>query len=52
MKKAIFLSLAVATAAFSLAIGVSSGLNVGDMTSAFEPKHIAGPDKGTDKCPP
>ena len=51
MKKAIFLGVAVATAAISLAVGVSSGLNVGDMTSAFDPKHIAGPDKGTNTCP-
>lgn len=31
---------------------VESGLNIGETLSAFHPTHIAGPDKGTDTCPP
>ncbi len=31
---------------------VESGLAVGDTVPAFHPKHVAGPHKGTDACPP
>lgn len=30
----------------------NSGLNVGEVVTPFHPKHVAGPDKGTDTCPP
>lgn len=30
----------------------TSGLNVGDMVTPFHPKHVSGPHKGTDACPP
>lgn len=29
-----------------------SGLEVGQMVTPFHPYHVAGPDKGTDTCPP
>lgn len=32
--------------------GVESGLAVGAGTPAFHPQHVAGPDKGTNACPP
>ena len=52
MKKALFIA-GVSVAAFSFAaLSSNSGLNVGEMVTPFHPKHIAGPDKGTDTCPP
>lgn len=53
MKKVLFLSAVAVVAAAAFAMkGVNSGLNVGEMVTPFHPKHIAGPDKGTDTCPP
>jgi protocatechuate 3,4-dioxygenase beta subunit len=52
MKKYLIACGAVMAAASAvLAFGVNSGLEVGDMTSAFTPTHLSGPDKGTDTCP-
>lgn len=53
MKKTLFGFAAVAALAVPvLALApVASGLSVGDMTSAFEPHHVSGPDAGTDTCP-
>lgn len=52
MKKALLIA-AVACGALAFAVkGVNSGLSVGEMVTPFHPKHIAGPDKGTDTCPP
>lgn len=54
MKKALIFTAVASAAALSFALrgGVSSGLNVGEMVTPFHPSHIAGPDKGTDTCPP
>lgn len=53
MKRAFFGAFAVAVLALPvLAMAPESGLKVGEMVSAFHPTHIAGPDKGTDTCPP
>lgn len=54
MKKAFFGSFAlVALAVPVLALApVKSGLEVGEMVSAFHPTHVSGPDAGTDTCPP
>jgi len=53
MKKALLFTGLASVAAFSLAVfNSNSGLNVGEMVTPFHPKHIAGPDKGTDTCPP
>ncbi len=47
-----------AVAAAALAIpalagsGEKSGLEIGEMVSAYHPTHLSGPDKGTDNCPP
>lgn len=54
MKRRLALSLAV-VAAFAVpvfAMMVDSGLKVGEAVTPFHPKHIAGPDKGTETCPP
>lgn len=52
MKRAIFgISAAALLALPVLALAPMSGLQPGEMTSAFEPTHIAGPDKGTETCP-
>ncbi len=52
MKKVLLIA-AIATGALAFAIkNVNSGLAVGEMVTPFHPKHIAGPDKGTDTCPP
>ena len=51
MKKA--LSVALMASSLSAAVmAADSGLKVGEMVSAFHPKHVAGPHKGTDACPP
>ncbi|MFM9873498.1 MAG: hypothetical protein ACKVQS_08555 [Fimbriimonadaceae bacterium] len=53
MKTAIFGTFAIAALALpALASAPESGLNVGEMVSAFHPTHVAGPLKGTDGCPP
>ncbi len=60
MKKALF--LLIASAATILTVlgqtrraaeqsGLQSGPNVGDECPAFDPRHVAGPDKGTRTCP-
>ncbi|MDK3158862.1 hypothetical protein QPK87_20100 [Kamptonema cortianum] len=36
----------------ALAMAPESGLKVGESVTPFHPQHIAGPDKGTDTCPP
>jgi len=36
----------------AVARNVDSGLKVGEKVFAFHPKHVAGPHKGTDACPP
>jgi len=52
MKKARFGTFLVAALALpAFANAPDSGLKVGDLTSAFEPHHVSGPDKGTDTCP-
>lgn len=33
-------------------LGIESGLKPGEMVTPFHPKHISGPDAGTDTCPP
>jgi len=33
------------------AAGLDSGLKVGEHVPAYNPKHVAGPDKGTTACP-
>ena len=43
--------LVLAAVAGWAAIGVNSGLAVGEAVSAFEPTHVTGPDKGTNTCP-
>ncbi|MGV3618187.1 MAG: hypothetical protein ACO1SV_22905 [Fimbriimonas sp.] len=48
-----FLSVALVASALSIsAFAADSGLKVGETVSAFHPKHVAGPHKGTDACPP
>lgn len=52
MKKLGILALG-ATALSAMALTpLNSGLNVGEMVSAFHPTHVTGPHKGTDACPP
>ncbi|MBX3114585.1 MAG: hypothetical protein KF824_04815 [Fimbriimonadaceae bacterium] len=52
MKKALIGIAAIAALALPVfASAPDSGLKVGEMTSAFEPHHVSGPDKGTDTCP-
>lgn len=52
MKRTAFgFAAALALALPVLAFSPTSGLKPGDMTSAFEPIHVAGPDKGTETCP-
>lgn len=41
-----------ALAAVVLAAPLSSGLKPGEFVTPFHPKHLSGPDKGTDTCPP
>jgi hypothetical protein len=41
-----------AITAIAMSPTVDSGLKVGDFVSAFHPKHVTGPHKGTDTCPP
>ncbi len=53
MKNATLLTvLAAALAVPAIASLADSGLNVGDAVTPFHPTHIAGPDKGTNACPP
>lgn len=53
LKKGIFASLGVAALVLpAMAAMVNSGLAVGEMVTPFHPTHVAGPDKGTDTCPP
>lgn len=52
MKNALFGSLLIAALALpAVASAPDSGLKVGEITNAFEPHHVSGPDKGTDTCP-
>lgn len=51
-KKSSLLLSAVALTALPALASNKSGINVGDTVSAFHPKHVAGPLKGTDGCPP
>lgn len=43
--------LALAIPVFALQ-NVTSGLQPGDYVTPFHPKHVAGPDAGTETCPP
>lgn len=52
MKKAFFILGASVAALSFAALNANSGLNVGEAVTPFHPKHITGPDKGTDTCPP
>lgn len=53
MRNALLGSIAVMALALpAFASAPDSGLNVGEMVSAFHPTHVGGPDKGTDTCPP
>lgn len=55
MKKhtVLFSVAALAIAAFGfVGSGEKSGIEVGEMVSAYHPKHVSGPDAGTDNCPP
>lgn len=47
------LGAVIALPLFALAAGgaLRSGLQAGDMVSAFEPSHVTGPDAGTTTCP-
>jgi protocatechuate 3,4-dioxygenase beta subunit len=49
MRNVTFLALA-ALATIALAGAVRSGLQPGEMASAFDPHHVTGPEKGTDTC--
>ncbi|MBI3268632.1 MAG: hypothetical protein HYZ53_06390 [Planctomycetes bacterium] len=51
MASSMVLVLAVALAAAAWAEEVQSGKNVGENLPAYDPTHIAGPDKGSNKCP-
>lgn len=47
------LTLGIVLAAASVfAMTPTSGLKVGEGVTPFHPTHLAGPDKGTDNCPP
>lgn len=46
-----FASLAIQLLAPAMLATVDSGIKVGDMVPAFDPMHVAGPDKGTNTCP-
>lgn len=48
MRKLLILLLLLCAPAMAQA---NSGLGVGDKTPAYHPKHITGPDGGTDTCP-
>lgn len=52
LKKALVASLAAAITVPVVAFNLNSGLAVGEMVTPFHPKHVAGPDAGTDTCPP
>jgi protocatechuate 3,4-dioxygenase beta subunit len=45
------IALSVVAAVALAAAPLKSGPSVGDKLSAFEPTHVAGPDKGTNTCP-
>ncbi|MDI9639989.1 hypothetical protein QPK87_20070 [Kamptonema cortianum] len=49
---ALFALIGVSIAVPAFAGNPESGLNVGQNVIAFHPYHVAGPDKGTDTCPP
>lgn len=51
MKK--LLSVALTASALTVAaFAADSGLKVGELMLSFHPKHVSGPDKDTDACPP
>lgn len=52
MKKTGLYLTAIAALAVPAFAVLNSGINVGQQVSAFHPKHVAGPHKGTDACPP
>lgn len=53
VKKLVGVTVAASALALSaFAFAPESGLKVGEMVSAFHPKHVSGPHKGTDACPP
>lgn len=44
-------ALAAGLATLAWAGDVDSGKKVGDNLPAYHPRHVAGPDRGTDTCP-
>lgn len=36
----------------TVALGPTSGLEVGEMVTPFNPQHVTGPNKGSNACPP
>lgn len=52
LKKAIFGMVALSALALPVLAGLDSGLKVGETVTPFHPQHVAGPDAGTDTCPP
>jgi hypothetical protein len=52
MNRFALMTAVVALMVPALARNVDSGLKVGQKVFAFHPKHVAGPHKGTDACPP
>jgi protocatechuate 3,4-dioxygenase, beta subunit len=50
-KAIITAAVAIPSAAFSAKGLPASGLKPGKLVFAFEPTHVAGPDKGTNTCP-
>jgi hypothetical protein len=44
--------MGAAFALTALASGPDSGLNVGEGVTPFNPKHVTGPNKGSNACPP
>lgn len=51
-KKALVAAVATAITVPVIGFNIDSGLNVGEMVTPFHPKHVSGPDAGTDTCPP
>lgn len=50
MRKSIFFLLSAAICVLG-ALAQTSGLSPGDFAPAYDPTHVAGPDKGTTTCP-
>jgi protocatechuate 3,4-dioxygenase beta subunit len=52
LKKVLIAATIAAVAIPAIAFKLDSGLAVGESVTPFHPKHLSGPDKGTDTCPP